>query len=103
MSSSGVYNRWINQYPGWHDGGDVMNQSIYEGNERLGYLQVETTHGNLWSSCELFYGPELRYRFRVYEYDGKKAIQNVLEYVRDHIAEIKKGLQNVPEGWREVD
>ena len=57
---------------------------------QLGYYQVEHNHGNTWSFCHFdsfeYNGnkiPGSRFVMPVYEYEGKKAIQHVLDYMRE--------------------
>ena len=108
MSTTGHYTRYINQYPGWSDNCDTMHQPVYDGvrdcekcgiskpcnlatkkqeycQKQIGSLTVEHTAGNLYALCRFdswVYNredPDPKIRFTIYEYHGKKAIQNVLE------------------------
>jgi hypothetical protein len=57
--------------------------------ENIGYFTIEHNHGNTWSWCTFShdhsYGEKPRYpeinNMGIYEYTGKKAIQNVLEFM----------------------
>jgi hypothetical protein len=57
----------------------------------IGYFQVEHNHGNTNAYCHFdsfVYNqnkyPESRYYMSIYEFTGKKAIQNVLEFMQNY-------------------
>jgi len=97
MSTTGHYTRYINQYEGWSDNCDTMYKPVisplpkkdkYDFN-KMGYYQVEHNAGNTWSWCEYnsegsYDIPGSRFWFNLYEFTGKKAIQNVLDHMVDY-------------------
>lgn len=99
MSSSGIYTRYINQYPGWFEGGDVMTRPLYQGEKKLGYFRVETNKGNTWAYCHFMYGEYCSNRITIIDHEGKKAIQHVLEYMAQfdyaRFAEVRTKYQEV--------
>lgn len=110
MSTTGHYTRYINQYPGWSDNCDTMHKPVHSPLEGecqfckydseckhdhhncylpLGSFQVVHYAGNkhAWCTFDSFdytgnKAPGSRFYMHVYSYTGKKAIQNVLDYMR---------------------
>ncbi len=92
MSTTGHYTRYINQYnqirgdKAWSDNCDTMLKYVVADCLKvktydypvIGHFQIEHNTSNTWSWCDL--NLNNRSRIKIYEYEGKKAIQNVLDY-----------------------